>query len=118
MRENAKESIQALTDNNNWLFSHMVTVIDQLTGSSNGIDYHEEDFEKIHYKKGTPRVAYRIKRERRQRDIEEAIRWLESYKENWNTERFNQSGSEFKEDFYQETDYRQRVVRLLELLQI
>jgi len=114
MRETAKEEIKGLSNNNNWLFQHMITAFWHGFGISNGIDVKPEDLQEIKYK--DVGLRYRIKPEVMQAKLAEYIKWLKQYKASWNT---NESDDMEKDDFYNE-DHKSRegITKMIELLQV
>src|SRR5437879_3124321 len=85
MVKDAQKRIENLSDNDIWLFQHMITAFWHIFGISNGLDIKTEDIVTIHYSKGSPRTAYRVKAEVMQVKLAKYIYWLEHYKESWGT---------------------------------
>jgi len=118
MRKDAQETIMNLSDNDIWLFQHMITAFWHTFGIANGLDIRKEDIEEVRYRKGTPRVTYRVKAEVMQAKLAEYLRWLESYKENWNSERFSCDALVRKEVYEPYHISRQAITQMIELLQV
>ena len=118
MVKNAKERIEGLSDNDTWLFEHMITAFWHTFGISNGLDVKKEDIETIHYSKGSPRTMYRIKAEVMQKKLADYIGWLESYMESWGSNKFSCSLEDRKDIYEPHHKTRLTITRMIELLQI
>lgn len=68
-------------ENNNWLKMHQITAFWHGFGLSNGLALPEKDL--IYDKKNK---TYTISREYMRYELKQYIKWLEQYKESWNTE--------------------------------
>jgi hypothetical protein len=116
MREDARETIEQLNDNDTWLFEHMIIAFWHGFGIGNGLSIKKEDVEKIHYKEGP--CGYRVKKEVMQAKLQEYIRWLESYKKTWGTNRHScdeQVRGGIYEPYYKSSE---AITRMIELLQV
>ncbi len=118
MIKNAKEKMESLSDNDTWLLQHMITVFWHIFGIANGLDIKKEDIETIHYSKGVPRTAYRVKAAVMQQKLADYLHWLESDKESWGTEQFRCSAEDREKIYAPLHKERVAVARMIELLQI
>jgi len=96
----------------------MTTAFWHTFGIANGLDIKKEDIETIHYSKGSPRTAYRVKAEVMQQKLAEYLQWLESYKESWGTDHFDCSSEDRKDIYDPHHKHRLAITRMIELLQI
>ncbi|SRR5258708_35886186 len=118
MTKNAREKIERLSDNDIWLFQHMITAFWHGFGISNGLDIKKEDIEEVHYSKGDPRVAYRVKAEVMRIKLAEYLQWLERYKQSWGTDQYSCSPEDRKDIYEPNWKDRLAITRMIELLQV
>jgi len=116
MRISAKQKIENLSKNNNWLFQHMITAFWHGFGISNGLTITKDDLTEVTYKKGSPRKVLVVKPEFMRAKLDKYIEWLEGYSKSWNGEGFEDIKPE---DFYdQHHEGRNAITKMIELLQI
>jgi hypothetical protein len=116
MRENAQETIERLSDNDIWLFEHVITAFWHTFGISNGLTIQKEDVEEISYREGPK--GYRVKAEVMQQKLEEYLAWLERYKEKWGTQHYTCSERERHDIYHPYHKSRLSITKMIELLQV
>ncbi len=116
MRNDAQQTIEALSDNNTWLFEHMITAFWHIFGISNGLSIQKEDVEEITYRKGPK--GYRVKAEVMQQKLAEYIEWLERYQQTWGTQRHTCSEQDRVDVYHPYHQSRLPITRMIELLQV
>jgi hypothetical protein len=117
MRKDARQSIEQLSGNDTWLFEHMITAFWHTFGIANGLDIKPEDVEEIDYTKGPK--GYRVKKEIMREKLDEYLRWLETYKEKWGSDLYNDVGERERSGIY-DSYYASRaaITCMIELLQV
>lgn len=116
MRENARENIEGLSDNDTWLFEHMITAFWHTFGIANGLSIQKEDVQEINYSQGPK--GYRVKAEVMQQKLAEYIQWLESYKQTWGTQHHTCSAQDRQDIYHPYHESRLAIARMIELLQV
>lgn len=116
MRENAKESIQGLSDNDTWLFQHMVTAFWHIFGLANGLSFKKEEIDVVHYREGG--MGYCVKAEVMLGKLEEYLRRLEAYSEKWGTNQHTCTQYDRDEIYHPSYESRLAITKMIELLQI
>lgn len=109
-----------LTPTQYWLKEHQITAFWHGFGISNGLNVLPEDIEEITYKHGTPKQVMRIKAEAMQKILADYVKWLESYKENWDSNVFDEDSPQNEEEFLKDEarhDSRANILKMIELLQ-
>lgn len=107
-----------LSDNDIWLFQHMITAFWHTFGIANGLDIKKEAIEEVHYSKGSPRIAYRVKAETMREKLAAYLTWLEQYQESWGTDQYSCSEQDREEIFEPRWKERAAITKMIELLQI
>ena len=118
MIKDAQKRIENLSDNDIWLFQHMITAFWHTFGIANGLDIKKEDIQEIHYSKGSPRTAYRVKAEIMQEKLAKYLSLLERYKESWGTSEHTCFPSDREDIFNPHHKDRLAIVKMIELLQV
>jgi hypothetical protein len=118
MVNDAEQRIKNLSDNDTGLFQHMITAFWHGFGIANGLYIKKEDIETVHYAKGSPCTAYRVKAEVMQEKLADYLKWLEHYKASWGTNKLSCSPYE-KEAMYNPLHKsRLPIMKMIELLQV
>jgi hypothetical protein len=116
MREDVRQTIEGLSDNDTWLFEHMITAFWHTFGISNGLRIQKEDVEEITYPKGPK--GYRVKAEVMQEKLQEYLRWLEQYKGKWGLQRYTCTEHDRNDIYHPHHESRLAITTMIELLQV
>lgn len=115
-----REAVERLSDNDLWLFLHMIIAFWHTFGISNGLRINPQtDLQTVHYRKGPD--GHYVRAEVMQQKLDEYLRWLQRYQVNWGSGRYTQvfPMSQVLDQVFQTGPASwEKVVKMLELLQI
>lgn len=113
------ENLKRLTGHQYWLLEHQITAFWHGFGISNGLWNIPEEYVKVERVKG--KLVYSINKVFMMEHLKEYVKWLETYKESWNSKDKHPFDVKTFDGFLEQEechkDTREQILKMISLLQ-